>query len=128
MHAPSELEVRRQVVDVSRRLLRSGLVTGTSGNVSARLGDQVLITPSGVDYEQLLPEQVATLDLSDGSVLDAPLPPSSEAPLHLAIYRCSEDAGAVVHTHAPWATALGLVRDTLPSVHYAIRASAAQSG
>jgi L-fuculose-phosphate aldolase len=122
MHATSELEVRRQVVDVSRRMLRSGLVTGTSGNVSARVGDQVLITPSGVDYEQMLPDQLATLDLRDGAVLDAPLPPSSEAPLHLAVYRGSQDARAVVHTHAPWATALGLVRDTLPSVHYAIRA------
>ncbi|GGO70629.1 class II aldolase/adducin family protein [Nocardioides deserti] len=112
---------RREIVEVCRRMLHSGLVTGTSGNVSVRIADRVLITPSGLDYDDMAPDDLAVLDLHDGSVVEATSPPSSEAPLHLAVYRSGE-ATAVVHTHSPWATALGLVRDTLPRVHYAIRA------
>jgi L-fuculose-phosphate aldolase len=113
--------VRREIVEACRRMLHSGLVTGTSGNVSVRVADTIVITPSGVDYEQMTPAQLSVLDLNDGAIVDVGDPPSSEAPLHLAVYRTS-DARAVVHTHSPWATALGLVRDTLPNVHYAIRA------
>lgn len=113
--------VRAEIVEVSRHMLHTGLVTGTSGNVSVRVGDLVVITPSGVDYDELRPEELAVLDLADGSVVPGGLPASSEAPLHLAVYRTT-DAGAVVHTHSPWATAVGLVREALPSVHYAIRA------
>lgn len=112
---------RRDVIDVARRMHDSGLVTGTSGNVSCRSGDVIVITPSGIAYADLRPADLPVVSV-DGQVLstDTP-PPSSEVPLHLGIYRTT-DAGAVVHTHSPWATAFGLVRDELPAVHYAIRA------
>ena len=114
---------RRQVVDAARQLLASGLVIGTAGNVSLRTGDMVVITPSGVDYLSLTPEQVCVVDVQ-GHVHEAPLPPSTELPLHLAAYRSARPAGdqvaAVVHTHSPYATAAGLVLDTLPAVHYLI--------
>lgn len=116
-----ESEVRAAIATAARHLSRTGLVTGTSGNVSVRLGDRVLITPSGVDYAELGPEGISMVTL-DGTILDAGASaPSSEAPLHLGMYTAGDDT-AVVHTHSEWATAVGLVRDSLPSVHYAIRA------
>lgn len=119
--AMSEQAARQDVVALVRALSDEGLVTGTSGNVSVRLGERILITPSGVDYASLEPEGIAVVDPT-GVVLDpGASAPSSEVPLHLAIYVASE-ARAVVHTHSPWATAVGLVRDVLPAVHYGIRA------
>ena len=118
---PADARSRRDVVDAVHALARQRLVTGTSGNVSARLADgTVLITPSGRDYARMRPRDLAIVRL-DGAVVSAPFPPSSEVPLHLAIYQ-ETDALAVVHTHQMHATAVGLVTDELPSVHYAIRA------
>ncbi|MEP9382968.1 class II aldolase/adducin family protein [Nocardioides sp. KR10-350] len=108
------------MVETAQALARAALVTGTSGNVSVRLpNDRVLITPSGIDYDRLRPSEVAVVAL-DGTVVSAKRAPSSEVPLHLDIYRVT-DARAIVHTHSPSATAVGLVSDELPSVHYAIR-------
>jgi L-fuculose-phosphate aldolase len=97
-------------------LAAEGLVLGTAGNVSARHGDEVAITPTGAVLAQLEPEQVTVVDL-DGEQLDGELAPTSEIDLHLGVYR-RYDAGAVVHTHAPMATALSCVLDELPCVHY----------
>ena len=118
----STLEVRRQLIRSALELLESGLITGTAGNLSVRVGDHVIITPSGAAYDQLEPEDLATVD-SDGTIVNVrgTNRPSSETPLHLAVYR-GTDARAVVHTHSPFANAVGLVRDELPRVHYAIRA------
>jgi L-fuculose-phosphate aldolase len=116
-----ETALREELVVTSRRMHATGLVTGTSGNLSVRLGNRVLVTPSSVAYDSLEADGLAVVDI-DGTVLEAgDSAPSSETPLHLGIYRSHEDAGAVVHTHAPYATAVGLVREELPSVHYAIR-------
>jgi L-fuculose-phosphate aldolase len=109
-------EEREQVADVSRRLAAEGLVLGTTGNVSARNGDLVAITPTGAVLADLEPEQVSVVDL-DGEQADGDLAPTSEIELHLGVYR-RYDAGAVVHTHAPMATALSCVLDEVPCVHY----------
>jgi L-fuculose-phosphate aldolase len=109
--------VREQVATTSRRLAAEGLVLGTAGNVSARSGDEVAITPTGAVLAELEPEQVSVVDL-DGEQIDGDLAPTSELDLHLGVYR-RYDAGAVVHTHAPMATALSCVlEDELPCVHY----------
>ena len=109
--------VRERVAEVSRRLAAEGLVLGTAGNVSARQGDEVAITPTGAVLADLEPEQVSVVDL-EGTQLDGELAPTSELDLHLGVYR-RYDAGAVVHTHAPMATALSCVLDEeLPCVHY----------
>lgn len=118
------LEAERQnVVDAAQQLLATGLVIGTAGNVSLRIGETVLITPSGVDYRSLTPEQICVVDVH-GQVREAALPPSTELPLHLAAYQSarspSDRVAAVVHTHSPHATAVGLVTGTLPAVHYLI--------
>lgn len=107
---------RQQVADACRYLSRSGLVVGTAGNVSIRVDDRVVISPSGVDYEAMSAADVGVHDL-DGRPVDARLEPSSELALHLAVYAGSEHA-VVVHTHGPASTALSTLVDTVPSSHY----------
>jgi L-fuculose-phosphate aldolase len=107
---------REQVAAAARRLAAAGLVTGTSGNVSARRGDRVAITPTGGVLAELEPDQVTVVDL-DGDVIDGDLAPTSEIGLHLGVYD-RFGSGSVAHTHAPMATALSCVLDELPCIHY----------
>ena len=97
-------------------MVAARLVVGTAGNISARDGDLVAITPSGLDYAGLSAADVGLHSL-DGAAVDAPFAPSSELPLHLAVYAAT-DAGAIVHTHSPAATALSLLVAEVPPVHY----------
>ncbi|MCP9959460.1 class II aldolase/adducin family protein [Streptomyces sudanensis] len=109
-------EAWEALVATARRTVDDGLVVGTSGNVSVRVGDLVLVTPSGVPYSRLTGDDVVAVDL-DGRRVRGTLPPTSELPVHLAVYR-STDAGAVVHTHAVHATAVSTLVDELPPIHY----------
>ena len=109
-------ELRHQVAQASRRLAAAGLVRGTSGNVSARAGDRVAITPTGAQLATLEADQIAVVDLG-GAQLAGDLAPTSEIDLHLSVYARYE-SGAVVHTHAPCATAVACVVDELPAIHY----------
>ncbi|WP_405758340.1 class II aldolase/adducin family protein [Streptomyces sp. NBC_01420] len=105
------------LVATARRTAAEGLVVGTSGNVSLRIGDTVLVTPSGVPYERLRPEDLTGVDPEGNQILGT-LAPTSELPLHLAVYR-NTDATAVVHTHAVHATAVSTLVTEVPPVHYA---------
>ncbi|MCZ7413575.1 MULTISPECIES: class II aldolase/adducin family protein [unclassified Streptomyces] len=105
-----------EVVRTARRTAEAGLVVGTSGNVSARVEDVVLVTPSGIPYDRLGPADLCAVHL-DGSPAAGARRPTSELPLHLAVYR-ETDAAAVVHTHAVHATAVSTLVDELPAVHY----------
>lgn len=107
---------REQVIEACLRMAADDLTVGTSGNVSIRTGDLVAITPSGVAYADLTPADVCLVDL-DGAVVDGALAPSSEVPMHTVVYR-QTDATAVVHTHPVHATAVSLLCDELPAVHY----------
>jgi L-fuculose-phosphate aldolase len=107
---------RAQVVAACQRLRREGLVVGTAGNVSVRVGDLVVVSPSGVDYDRLTPELVGVHTLT-GEPVRARLRPSTELPLHLAVY-ARHGVTAVVHTHAPASTAVSTVYDELPAAHY----------
>jgi L-fuculose-phosphate aldolase len=80
-----------------------GLVQGTEGNASARAGELIAVSPSGLAYETLQPEDVC-LVTPEGELVEGPQP-SVELPLHLAVYAARPDVGAVVHTHSPRATA-----------------------
>jgi L-fuculose-phosphate aldolase len=113
MKLASECE---RVAAAARQLATEGLVIGTGGNVSARAGDFVAITPTGAKLADLQPPDVTVIDLS-GAIVGGQLEPTSELELHLGVYR-RFDAGAVVHTHAPMSTALSCVIDELPCVHY----------
>lgn len=111
-------ELREEVARVARALTSSGLVTGTSGNVSARTPEgDVLITPSGLDYEILGPDDVVLVDL-DMNVLEGSLVPSTETPMHTGIYRARRNVEAVVHTHSRFATTLACLGWEIPPVHY----------
>jgi L-fuculose-phosphate aldolase len=111
------LERERELVAAAAgSLAADGLVTGTAGNVSARADGVVAVTPTGARLEDLTAEQIAVVDLN-GEQLAGELAPTSELGLHLGIYR-RHQAGAVVHTHARFATALSCVIDELPVVHY----------
>lgn len=109
---------REAVAAAARRLAAEGLVIGAAGNVSAAAGDLVAVTPTGARLAELEPEQVAIVDRS-GELVDGTLAPTSELALHLGVYE-RFDAGAVVHTHAPLATAISCVADELPCVHYSM--------
>jgi len=109
---------RESLVDYGRRMLRDGLVDGMSGNLSARSGDLIAITPSGAPYEDMAPADICLVRPDDGSTA-GPGRPSTETPMHLAVYRAT-DAGAIVHTHSPFVVALSTVLDELPAAHYAM--------
>jgi L-fuculose-phosphate aldolase len=110
-------ELRAAVATACLRLLEAGLLRGTAGNLSARSGGLVAITPTGVDYRRLDQGSVPVVDL-DGRPVDGELAPSSELPLHLAAYRARPDVGAVVHTHSRFATTFAVLGEELPAVHY----------
>lgn len=107
---------RDRLVAAGRRLAAGGLVTGTAGNLSVRAGAQVLVTGSGTVLGSLSPAQLTVVDL-DGSVVDGELAPTSELPLHLAVYAAT-DAAAIAHAHSPASIAVGCTHDVLPAVHY----------
>lgn len=110
--------LRADVAQAGRQLAAGGLVSGLAGNVSARTRELVAVTPTGGRLATLRPEEIAIVDLA-GVLVDAPLAPTSELPFHLAIYERYE-AGAVVHTHPPMATAVACVVDELPCMHYSL--------
>ncbi len=124
MHANAELQAaREQLVSYCGRLIADGLAVGAAGNMSVRVGDLVAITPSGVRYSELTPADICVVTLT-GAEVEAPETPSSELPMHLAIYAAVQaeggHAGAVVHTHSAEVIALSAANDELPAVHYAI--------
>jgi L-fuculose-phosphate aldolase len=99
-------------------LADEGLIVGTAGNVSMRVDDHVVVTPTGGVFGEMTADQMPVVD-RDGQVVDGRLAPTSELALHLALYD-RMGAGAVVHTHAPFATALSCVVDEVPAVHYSM--------
>ena len=115
----SEAALRAEIVAVAQAIDRAGFCPSKSGNVSARLGDRLLITPSGLPYALTTPDDLIHLSL-DGAVLSGKGKPSSEWPFHTEIYKARPDARAIVHTHSPRATALASTRRGIPAFHYMI--------
>lgn len=116
-----ELQLRHAVVAACRRMQRLGLSHGTSGNISVRCGDGLLITPSGVPYDKLSGEDIVGMGF-DGS-WQGKLAPSSEWRFHLDIMQSRDDVNAVVHGHPLYATSLAICRREIPAVHYMIAAA-----
>jgi L-fuculose-phosphate aldolase len=108
----STADLRSAVVEAAREMLRHGLVTGTSGNVSARHGDSVLITPAALAYEEMTEEDVVELG-PDGEAVEEDAAPSSERRVHTAIYAARQDVAAIVHTHSVHATAWSFLDEPL---------------
>jgi L-fuculose-phosphate aldolase len=109
-------EEREAVAGASRHLAEEGLVIGTAGNISARNGDLVAVTPTGADLGTVTAEMITVITL-DGEIVDGDLAPTSEVPLHTGIYAAT-NALAITHAHAMASTALSCTHDELPPLHY----------
>jgi L-fuculose-phosphate aldolase len=117
-------QIRREIAETGRRLEADGLLSTTAGNLSARVApERIAITPSAIPYPQVRAPDVVVTDLA-GEVIEGERRPSSELPLHTAVYRARPDVGGVVHTHSPYATTLAVMRRPIPAVHYMIAALA----
>ncbi|WP_135467586.1 class II aldolase/adducin family protein [Crenalkalicoccus roseus] len=110
---------REALLAAARALDAAGFMPGRSGNLSLRTARGFLITPSGLPYADTAPADLVEL-APDGAVLSGHRRPSSEWRLHAAIYAARPEAGAVVHTHSPFATALSCARQGIPPLHYMI--------
>jgi len=115
---PSRTALSQQVIDSCLAMNARGINQGSAGNISVRFEDGFLITPSGMAYDRLQPEHIVLVDL-DGSSEDA-LNPSSEWRMHRDIYANRREAGAVLHAHSTFATALSCLRIDMPAFHYMI--------
>ncbi|MCM3726585.1 L-fuculose-phosphate aldolase [Neobacillus cucumis] len=112
---------RETIVQYGKKLITSGLTTGTGGNLSIFNKERGLlaIKPSGIEYLEMLPEDVVIMDL-DGNVIDGSLKPSSEYEMHAIVYRNRDDVSAMIHTHALYATTISCLRWNLPAVDYLV--------
>jgi len=111
-------DLARQVIEACLAMNTGGINQGSAGNISVRYGDGFLITPSGMAYERLQPEHIVLVDL-DGNCRDQ-LRPSSEWRMHRDIYAHRPEAGAVLHAHPAFATALACLRSDIPAFHYMV--------
>src|SRR5919108_4894445 len=124
----TELELRRSIVDSCRAMNALGINQGTSGNISARFEDAMLITPSGVPYDEMAPGDIARMPI-DGEYgsWTGPMQPSSEWRFHLDIMRARPEVGSVVHTHSTYATTLAICGKEIPAIHYMVAAAGGPS-
>jgi L-fuculose-phosphate aldolase len=112
---------RQALVDYGKQLLTSGLTSGTGGNLSLLEPQhrQVAITPSGIAYDRMTPEDIVIVDMA-GDVIEGHRKPSSEAGFHITLYRKRADIRAVIHTHSVYATTLACLHWEIPAVHYLV--------
>ncbi|WP_421989336.1 class II aldolase/adducin family protein [Roseococcus sp.] len=117
----TELDLRRDIIATCLRMNASGLNQGVSGNVSVRLEGRMLITPTSIPYDRMLPEEICSmaLDAEDGA-FEGPRPPSTEWRFHRDILRARPEVGAVVHAHPTYCTSLAMTRRSIPACHYMI--------
>lgn len=107
--------LKKQVYEANMELPRRGLITYTWGNVSGidRTKGLFVIKPSGVDYDELKPEDMVVMDL-DGRKVEGEYNPSSDTPTHLELYKAFKEVGGIVHTHSPWATSWAQAGRSIP--------------
>jgi L-fuculose-phosphate aldolase len=118
---PFTLEDRIALAEAAREVAAGGLVVGASGNVGVRSGEHLLITPRGCRLRAVDPADCVCVALADGSVSPDHARgslPSSELPLHLALYAAAPEARAIVHTHSHFATVLSTLVEEIPAIHY----------
>lgn len=119
----AEMELRREIIARCLEMNVNGINQGTSGNVSARFEDRMLISPSATPYEVLEPGMIASMALDDTSgAWEGPQKPSTEWRFHHSLLRERPDAGAVVHAHPTYCTTLAIARREIPACHYMIAA------
>ncbi len=114
-------EQRETIVHYGKKLLSSGLTVGTGGNLSYYDPAQgfMAITPSGIDYLEMVPEDVVVADLQ-GNIVDGKLKPSSEFEMHAIVYRNRDDVTGMVHAHPFYSTTISCLRQPLPAIDYLV--------
>lgn len=115
----SDLKIRKQIIDAVRAFTAHNLGVGTSGNLSARSDNGFVVTPTGVPYNKLEPDSLVEMNDS-GEIIGGDLQPSSEWRFHKDIYVNRKEAGAIVHVHSPFATAIACNRREIPAFHYMV--------
>ncbi|NLV17026.1 MAG: class II aldolase/adducin family protein [Syntrophomonadaceae bacterium] len=114
----NEDSLRRETLRTARAMMEQGLVRGTWGNVSCRIpGEEglILITPSGMEYSVLGPDDLVVID-RQGQLAAGKWKPSTESPLHAALYEARSDVGAIVHTHSVYATSFAVAGRPIPAI------------
>lgn len=112
---------RIQLIEYGKKLVKNNLTKGTGGNLSIfdRKSGHVAITPSGIDFFEIQPEDIVIIDL-EGNIIEGDREPSSEWEMHLMPYRTRKDMDAVIHAHTIYATVLACLHKELPATHYMI--------
>ena len=119
----SDRDLRQSIIDACRQMNALGINQGTSGNISVRRGDTMLLTPSAVPYDAMEPEMIVTMPLEgEYGAWEGPLKPSTEWRFHLDIMRARPDITAIVHAHPTYCTTLAICRKPIPACHYMIAA------
>lgn len=113
---------RSKLAEIGREFLGTGMTVATGGNISVRISGEgvMIITPSGMDYRTLTGGDMCILEVATGKQIEGDRTPSSETPMHLAVYRARSDLNAIAHTHPPYCTAFSMIRESIPLVHYLI--------
>jgi len=115
------MDIGEKLIEAARSMAALGINQGKSGNLSVRTPAGMLITPSAIAYEELTPDQLALMPFdAEYGKFKGPKRPSSEWRFHMDIMGARPEVGAVVHTHAPYATALAMARREIPACHYMI--------
>lgn len=109
----NEVSIKRELVQIGRRIAEEGLVVGPGGNISVRVGNKVYIKASGVSFEDALEDDYVTVDLNTGNVLEGSKKPSSEIWMHLECYKRRDDINAVIHTHPVYSIAYAFQNESL---------------
>ena len=112
---------RLLLIEYGKKLVEAGLTKGTGGNLSIfdRKNGHVAITPSGIDFFEIQPEDIVIIDV-DGNVIEGKRVPSSEWAMHVMPYKYRDDIDAVIHAHTMYATVMACLREDLPATHYMI--------
>ncbi len=118
----AERALRQEIIDRCREMNANGINQGTSGNISARFGDRMLISPSAIPYDQLKPEMITSMPLDGDGAWEGPAKPSTEWRFHFSLLQERADANAVVHAHPTYCTTLAIARKEIPACHYMIAA------
>lgn len=116
---PGDGRLRKEIIETARAMSRSGLSPNRSGNVSARVAGGMLITPTGLAYEEISPKDIVFV-ADDGTVPAGQKKPSSEWQFHLSAYGARPDMGAIVHTHSLHAVVLACAGKPIPAFHYMV--------
>lgn len=113
---------RLEVIEYGKKLVNERLTKGTGGNLSVcdRESGLMAITPSGIDYFEIKPEQIVLINVETGEIVDGDSVPSSECDMHRIMYKYRNDLDAIIHTHTTFAATISCLNQTLPAVHYLV--------